>query len=125
MRALKKAGAAIALGGMLMTGVHAAALDETSSKLINMTAQFTEMGLACGETSASDASAGKAKQRQVMQAQGIDAQSYDKAYDAASADFRKKWAALPAEKQKSTCAGMKRKSQESAARLKESVVNLK
>nr|WP_174862455.1 hypothetical protein [Comamonas jiangduensis] len=124
MRALKKTGAAIALGGMLMTAVHAAALDETSSKLIHMTAQFTEMGLACGETSASDASAGKAKQRQVMQAQGIDAQSYDKAYDAASADFRKS-GPLPAEKQKSTCAGMKRKSQESAARLKESAVNLK
>ena len=124
MRALKNSAVALALGGLLVTGAHAA-LDDTSSKLITMAAQFTEMAVACGEISASDANAGKAKQRQLMQSQGIDAATYALAYDAASADFRTKWASLPADKQKSTCEDMKRRSQEGAARAKESAGKLK
>ena len=109
---------AMVLTGMLMAGAKAAPPDASTSPLVAMAASMTEMGLACGEVSASEANAGKAQQRQAMLAQGMDAKSYDQAYEAAAADFRKKWATLSAAKQKSNCAEMKKAQSAAQGKLK-------
>lgn len=115
---VRKIGAVIALSSLLATGASAKELDDTTAKVLEVAAIFTEFGVACGDMSESDAKAGKAKQREAMLAQGIDARSYDKAYDAAGADFRKKWAAMSSADQKKSCADMKKRSQEAAAQGK-------
>ena len=51
-------------------------------------------------------------------AQGVDARSYDKAYDEAGADFRSKWATMPAAQQQRACADMKKISEQGAAQGK-------
>lgn len=97
---VRKIGAVIALSSLLATGASAKELDETTAKVLEVAAIFTEFGVACGDVSESEAKASKAKQREAMLAQGIDARSYDKAYEAAGADFRKKWAAMSSADQK-------------------------
>lgn len=113
-----KTGAAIALLGVLAAGASAAPLDEAKGKLLTMAATLTEMGKACGHLSAGDAEARKAQQRQAMLAQGVDAKSYDKAYDEAGADFRSKWVTMPAAQQQRACADMKKISEQGAAQGK-------
>jgi hypothetical protein len=112
---VRKIGAAIALISVLTAGVSAAPMDETKGKLLTMAATLTEMGKACGHLSAGDAEASKTRQRQAMLAQGVDAKSFDKAYDEAGADFRSKWATMPASQQQSACADMKKRSEQGAA----------
>ena len=107
---------AVVAAACLYAGVAGAApLDANTEKMVGFAASMTAMAQACKHMSASEIDTAKAKQRQAMLGQGIDAKAYDAAYDAAQTQFTQRWSAMPAAKQQSTCAEVKKQSEMAAA----------
>ncbi|KOC19091.1 hypothetical protein GL58_20455 [Comamonas testosteroni] len=95
--------------GMVFSAHADEAKAAIASGTINMAANMNELALACGHMSSQDVETGRIKQRDAaIKDLGVAPASYDKMYAGYASDFKKKWGTMTPEKQKSTCAQMKR-----------------
>ena len=75
-----------------------------ASGVVKLAANMNEMALACKHMSLQEVAAAKEKQRAAtIKDMEISAADYEKLDAAAVAEFRKKWAAAPAQQQKQAC----------------------
>lgn len=111
---------AVAMVVALTTSVYAQAPALGSSdQIIKMAASMNGVAVACKENSQAEVDALYVKQREALLSDGLTAADYDKAYNAAFADFKKRWDSVDSATQQKQCVQIKAMSEQAAAAAKQ------